>query len=163
MLITVRDVTPADYGFLREVYASTREEELALVPWDNDQREAFLKFQFDAQDSYYRSKFCGAAYQIILNDGERVGRLYVDRDNDGIRILDVTVLPQFRSVGIGSYLVKQIVDEAMSTGQPVTIWIEHFNPSQKLFRRFGFAMIQEDGYNQLLEFRPSVKDQAMIS
>src|ERR1051325_4954539 len=163
MTITLRDVTPEDYGFLRQVYASTREQELAVVPWDNNQREAFLKFQFDAQDSYYRSKFPNASYQFILNDGERVGRLYIDRDNNEIRILDIAVLPQFRSAGIGSYLIRQIIDEAVRTGQQATIWIEHFNPSQKLFRQFGFVMIQEDGYNQLLEFRPSVKDQAIIS
>ena len=60
MSITLRDVTPADDALLRQVYASTRALELEMVPWNDDQKAAFLKSQFEAQDSYYRSQFAAA-------------------------------------------------------------------------------------------------------
>ena len=160
MTITLREVTPADEPFLREVYASTREDELAMVPWDAAQREAFLKFQFDAQHAHYRSQFPQANFQVILKDGERTGRLYIDRHEPEIRILDITVLPQFRGKGIGSLLMKDLLAESMATGHPLRIWVEAFNPSQTLFRRLGFSVAQEDGFNQLLEFAPTARNLA---
>lgn len=48
MTITLRDADPNDAGFLFAVYASTRVEEMALVPWSEEQRQGFLKMQFDA-------------------------------------------------------------------------------------------------------------------
>jgi GNAT superfamily N-acetyltransferase len=155
MSITLREVTTEDEAFLREVYAATRALELSLVPWSDEQREAFLKFQFDAQHSHYRTQFPEASYQIIFKDDEPVGRIYVLREAAEIRILDLTVLPQHRNAGIGSSLMRDLLAEAEQTGKPVSIWVEEFNPSQALFRRLGFSTIQQDGYNSLMQWRPN--------
>src|SRR5436305_85901 len=154
MTITLRDVAPDDEPFLREVYACTRAQELSLVPWTDEQREAFLRFQFDAQDSHYRSQYPEASFQIVLDEGKAVGRLYVAREPTEIRILDFTILPQFRSAGIGTSLMRSVLTEADQANQTVTIWVEHFNPSLALFQRLGFGSIREDGYNTLMEYRP---------
>ena len=153
MSILLREVTADDEPFLREVYASTRAFELSLVPWSAEQREAFLKFQFDAQDSYYHQQYPNAAYQLILNDSSSVGRLYVARGPAELKILDITVLPQHRNAGIGSVLLRELIAEAEQAGKCVRIWVEHFNPSQRLFARLGFSKVEEDGYNHLLEWR----------
>lgn len=154
MSILLRDVTAEDERFLREVYASTRALELSLVPWSDEQREAFLRFQFDAQDSHYRQQYPEASFQVILKDDEPVGRLYLVRGSAEIKILDITVLPQDRNAGIGTTLLRELLAEAEQTARPVVIWVEHFNPSQNLFKRLGFSQIQEDGYNHLMEWRP---------
>src|SRR2546421_2464220 len=153
MTITLRDVAPEDEPFLREVYACTRAQELSMVPWTDEQREAFLKFQFDAQDSHYRSQYPKASFQIIVNEDIAVGRLYVAREPTEIRILDVTILPQFRSAGIGTSLVRSLLTEADENNQVVPIWVERFNQSLALFLRLGFVAIREDGYNNLMEYR----------
>jgi GNAT superfamily N-acetyltransferase len=160
MSITLRDVTPEDDALLRQVYASTRALELEMVPWNDDQKAAFLKSQFEAQDSYYRSQFAAATFQVIVSDGEPVGRLYVLREADRIKIIDITILPEWRSQSIGTSLIRELLDESIKANQPVTIWVENFNPSQTLFRRLGFSPVQEEGFNQLLEFRPSAENQA---
>ena len=152
MTIMLRDVTAEDEPFLREVYACTRAFELSLVPWSDEQREAFLKFQFDAQDAYYHEQHPNAAYQVILKDNNPVGRLYVARSTE-LRILDITVLPQYRNAGIGTVLLEDLLAEAADAGKSVSIWVEHFNPSQTLFGRLGFSKVAEDGLNHLLEWR----------
>ncbi|HEX6190391.1 MAG TPA: GNAT family N-acetyltransferase [Pyrinomonadaceae bacterium] len=154
MSILLRDVTPEDEHFLREVYASTRALELSLVPWSDEQRAAFLKFQFDAQDSHYRKQYPEASFQVILKEAEPVGRLYLVRGSAEIKILDITVLPQYRNAGIGTILLRELLSEAEKTARTVVIWVEHFNPSQNLFKRLGFSKIDEDGYNHLMEWRP---------
>jgi ribosomal protein S18 acetylase RimI-like enzyme len=161
MAIELRDVTPEDEAFLREVYACTREAELAMVPWTPEQREAFLRFQFDAQHAHYHKQYPEASYQIILNHGEAVGRLYVLRNADEIKILDITVLPKHRTSGIGSSLLGDLLAEADAACKPVLIWVEQTNPSQSLFKNLGFSKIQDDGYQDLMERRPPVEHAAV--
>lgn len=158
MTIILRDVAPEDEPFLREVYACTRAQELSIVPWTDEQREAFLRFQFYAQDSHYRSQYPEASFQIVLDDGNAVGRIYLAREPTEIRILDITILPQFRSAGIGTSLIRSLLTEADENNQVVTIWVEHSNPSLALFQRMGFVTIREDGYNNLMEYRGRAKD-----
>ena len=153
MSITLREAREEDEALLRKVYASTREQELALVAWSDEQREAFLRMQFDAQHFHYHSKFPQASYQVILHEAEPIGRIYVLRSEEEIRILDITLLPQYRSAGFGTKLIKEILDEADQTGKAVNIWVEDFNRSRGLFDRLGFSKVQEDGVNWLLEYR----------
>lgn len=155
MTITLRDSAPQDELFLREVYACTREQELAMTPWNAEQREAFLRFQFDAQDAYYRQQYPDAAYQIILKDGEPVGRLYLARRPSEIKILDITVLPPYRKQGIGSVLLNEILAEANNDGKAVLIWVEQNSPGKELFKRLGFLKKEDNGYQDLLEWRPA--------
>jgi len=155
MPITLRDLLPEDESFLLEVYASTRAQEMALVPWDDEQRKSFLTMQFLAQHSHYQEQFPAASYSVILRDDSPVGRLYVLRENREIRILDITVLPEYRKGGIGTSLLRDILDEAEKSEKRVLIYVETFNPSLRLFERLGFKSIAEEGINFLLEWRPA--------
>jgi hypothetical protein len=153
MSISLRAATPADDAFLREVYASARAPEMAMVPWSEEQKTAFLKHQFDAQDAYYRGQFPTAEFLVIMKDETAVGRIYILREEHAIRILDITLMTDSRAQGIGTSVIKPLLDEATAANTAVNIWVESFNPSQTLFRRLGFLVAQEDGVNQLLEFR----------
>src|SRR2546425_1790934 len=109
--ITLRQATPDDEPFLLEVYASTRAIEMELVPWTDEQKKAFVEMQFRAQDSYYREQFPNAEHKLMLLDEERVGRIIMFRDKSEIRILDITVLPQYRNAGIGTSLIRKEMNE----------------------------------------------------
>jgi len=155
MSITLRTVGPEDQPFLLAVYATTRAAELEMTPWTAEQREAFVRMQFLAQDSFYREKYTQGDFKVILRDGEPVGRLYVVRETDLIRILDITVLADFRNSGIGSGLVQDLLDEAAKDGKRVRIYVETFNPSLALFQKRNFSVLEEDGINLLLEWKPA--------
>ena len=154
MSISLRDVLPDDDPFLYEVYASSREQELALVPWTEEQRKAFLLMQCNAQHSYYREHYPNATHSIILRDDIRLGRLYVLRDKDAIRILDITILPAYRGAGVGTSLIRPLLEEADQSKRSVQIYVETFNPSLQLFQRLGFKPIAEEGINFLMEWTP---------
>ena len=152
--IYLRPVTPDDDEFLVSVYGSTRTEELSLLPWTEDQRDAFVRWQFAAQQEHYAKHYPTANHDVIVIDDRQVGRLYVARLDEEIRIVDITVLPAERNAGIGSYLIKQLLDEADRTGKVTQIYVEEFNPSLNLFKRFDFASIQQDGFHLLLQRTP---------
>jgi ribosomal protein S18 acetylase RimI-like enzyme len=150
--IKLRTVTDDDREFLLRVYEASREIELAMTPWDTSQKRLFAEHQFDAQTRHYRSSYPAATHSIILFDGEPVGRLYADRGEGQIAILDITILPEYRCKGIGTSLVGDMQAEGQRTNKSVSIYMESFNPSQKLFRELGFAAADDDGINIRFEW-----------
>jgi ribosomal protein S18 acetylase RimI-like enzyme len=126
---------------------------MALVPWSDEQREAFLKMQFNAQDSFYRERFPAADFKVILVDGEPVGRLYIDSDKQAINILDIALLPAHRRSGIGTFLLRNLLAEAKNSSAAVQIHVETFNPALAFFERLGFNRVAEEGVNYLLAWR----------
>ena len=153
--VSLRPVRAEDEEFLRAVYAGTRAEELALVPWDEAQRAAFIRFQFAVQQRFYKSEFPDAEHRVILNDGEPVGRLYVDRRAQEIRILDIALLPAHRGLGIGTPLITALMAEAAGSTRPLSIYVDRDGPALRLFARLGFSAREESGIQVLMEWRPT--------
>jgi len=151
--ITLRTVRAADEPFLRDVYSSTRAEELAQVPWDDQQKAAFLRMQFDAQDRYYHEIYAQAAYDVILIEGEPAGRLYVNRGPDEIIIIDIAMLPAYRNRRVGTHLIGALQAEAALARKPLRIYVERFNPAMRLYDRLGFQQIGDRGVYLYLEWR----------
>jgi RimJ/RimL family protein N-acetyltransferase len=156
MPITLRAVCESDDPFLFELYASTRASELALVPWTDTQKQAFLRMQFAAQKSSYAQQYPAAQHHIICLEETPVGRLYLDRNPDRLHILDITIAPQSRNKGIGSAVLGEILREAHDARKPTTIYVEDFNPSVRLFERLGFLRASVKDFQILLQRQPSV-------
>jgi ribosomal protein S18 acetylase RimI-like enzyme len=147
---TLRPITPADDSFLARVYASSRTDELVITGWTEEQKADFCRKQFDAQSEYYAANYPDAAFQVIESDGEPVGRLYVERWEKEIRIVDITLLPEFRGSGIGTRLLQNLQDEARAAGKSLTIHVERFNRALGLYQRLGFQAIEDKGVYLLM-------------
>jgi GNAT superfamily N-acetyltransferase len=156
--ITLRPIAEGDDAFLYRVYAGTREEELAQVDWDREQKERFLQMQFAAQHHYYMEHYTGAAFQVILVDGQPAGRLYVARWPQEIRIVDIALLAPYRNRGIGSLLLRGLLAEGAQAGKPVTIHVEQFNPARRLYERLGFAKVAGRGVYDLMQWTPPERE-----
>ena len=152
--ITLRPVGPSDRDFLLQVYASTREDELRLVDWSEDQKEAFVRMQFEAQDAYYREHYHPATFDVIEVDGEALGRLYVARWENEIRIVDITLLSEHRGRGIGTALLRELLEEAAGAGKRLSIHVEKHNPARRFYERLGFSEAADHGLYLLMEVRP---------
>jgi ribosomal protein S18 acetylase RimI-like enzyme len=139
----LRAIEPSDDEFLYRLYASTREVELRPVPWSPEQKAAFLRMQFEAQAREWGTQNPNGSFQVVLVDGERAGRLYVDERPDEFRVVDISLLPAFRGRGIGTALLNGVIRTADAAGKPVRIHVERFNPAQGLYRRLGFRVIRE--------------------
>ena len=141
----LRPVADDDRAFLVDLYASVREPELAHVPWDDAQKRAFVEHQFAAQDMHYREHYPGAALDVIEVDGQPAGRLYVHRGPSDIRIMDIALAPAFRGRGIGTALLRALMDEAQESGRRLSIHVEQNNPARRLYERLGFEPAGEHG------------------
>jgi ribosomal protein S18 acetylase RimI-like enzyme len=151
--ISLRPAGPDDEPFLFRVYASGRDDELAVTGWDESQKLAFLTMQFHAQSTAYRAKF-RSWYDVIVVGGCDAGRLLVERAADEIRVADVGLLTEYRNRGIGGGLMRDVLDEATLAGLPVRLHVEQFNPAFRLYRRLGFEPIGEHGIYLHMEWSP---------
>jgi len=153
--ISLRDERPEDEEFLRHLYATTRSQEMMRVPWDDDRKAAFLRMQFQLQTVHYRRYFPDAAFRIILSGNCPIGRIYVASSPDGLNLMDISLLPEYRNRGIGGELVKTVMREAEALRSSVTLHVEMDNPAQHLYRRLGFRDVETRGAHILMEWRPS--------
>lgn len=144
MHIKKSPITHSDESFLFALYSSTRQEELALVPWDDAQKEAFLQMQFQAQLLHYKTKFPNASFLLLELNGQPIGRFYTAESDDEIRILDLTLAPEFRNQKIGSHLLGEIIAEAQSKNKSVQIYLEDFSRAKSLFARLGFVVVRAE-------------------
>lgn len=146
--------------FLFDVYASTREAEMAKTGWDNLSIDQYLHLQFKLQNTQFHHNYPKADYNIISWDGNHVGRLYVNRAKDEIRIVDVSLLTKYRNQGLGTHIVRDLVAEAEEKGLPLRLSVERTCQAVHLFTREGFATIEDLGayhFMQRLPLNPSGK------
>lgn len=123
------------------------------MDWTPTQKDQFLSMQFEAQHSYYLGQFTNAEFLLIEKGAEPIGRVYIDRREAEIRLIDIALLPGHRGLGLGTSLLEELLSEAHAGGLPVTIHVEKNNPAMKLYRRLGFRPIEEQGVYDLLEWR----------
>ena len=148
----LRPIRDDDLPFLARVYASTREEELAtVVDWSEEQKQAFLRQQFEAQHAWYQENYANAAFDVVEVDGQPAGRFYVDRWEREVRIVDISLLPEHRGRGLGGALLAALFAEADAAGKPVSVHVERFNPALRLYERLGFRFREDKGVYLLLE------------
>ena len=149
----LRPAGAEDRELLFSAYASTREEELQRVIWTPEQKDAFLRQQFEAQDQYYREQYPGAAFLVIEAAGVAAGRLYVARWPREIRIMDIALLPAHRRQGLGTAILGDLLAEGDATGKTVSIHVERQNPALGLYERLGFKLAVDRGVYLFLERR----------
>jgi ribosomal protein S18 acetylase RimI-like enzyme len=154
-VLSRRPVTDSDRPLLFQIYASTRADELKLVPWTDEQKLAFVRQQFEAQDAYYREHYGDTTWEVVLADGAPAGRIYVARWPQEIRVIDIALLPAFRGRGLGTRLLMEVLDEARTAGKPVRIHVEVMNPARALYERLGFRQVADQGVYLMMEWNAS--------
>jgi ribosomal protein S18 acetylase RimI-like enzyme len=152
--ITLRPVCDDDQELLYLVYASTRDAEMAMVPWSDDEKESFLRMQLKAQTTYWNEHYPDTERSIIESDGQPIGRLYLDRREDEIRIVDIALLSESRGAGIGRKLLEDVLAEAAAAGKAARIHVEKNNPALRLYHRLGFKITGDTGVYYLMEWLP---------
>ena len=153
--VTFRPIREEDMDFLFRLYASTRADEMALVvDWTDEQKEAFLRMQFQAQHAWYQEHYGDARFDLIVVDGVPAGRLYVHSREEEIRLVDISLTGEFQGRGLGSALLRDLMAQAEAAGKPLTIHVEKYNPAMRLYLRLGFVSIADRGPYDLMEWRP---------
>jgi GNAT superfamily N-acetyltransferase len=151
MLVSLRPVQADDDDFLYALFCNSVGDELSVL--EGPQRDAILRMQFNAQLHTYEAEFPKADHQIIMLDGKVIGRVLVERTEAEHRGVDIALMPEYRSGGIGTMLIQELLDEAATVDKPFRISVVRTNPALHLYDRLGFRMTGENLTHVLLEWR----------
>ena len=143
--VVLRTVTESDYPFLRSLYRSVREAEIAPTGWSDAQKQAFCDSQFELQDRHYREHFPGTAFLVIERGGEPIGRIYIDTAPGPLRLMDIALLPAERGRRLGTAFLGWLCTWADREGRVVTLHVEANNPARRLYQRHEFVDDGEEG------------------
>lgn len=144
-MLRLRPVCEADLECLFQIYASTRETESVLLNWSAEVWEAFLRQQFELQHAQYMRGYINPSFDLILVNGAPVGRLYVDRQAEELRIIDIALLPEYRRQGVGGTLLRGLLSEARESGCVAGLHVERDNPVLPFYERLGFHVAADKG------------------
>jgi ribosomal protein S18 acetylase RimI-like enzyme len=140
--VTLRPERDADQAFRYGLFCESRSPEfkILLAP---DVYAQVMRHQFHAQTVSYRHEFPQARFDIIEQAGQPIGRIVVDRPGTMIHIVDQAIIPELRGRGIGTAVMRAIMDEAGTVGLPVRLKVASSNdPSMRLYLRLGFVPIE---------------------
>ena len=151
--LRLRPETPQDRSFRFQLFCDSRLPEWYRVELEPAVREKLMQTQFEAQAMTYAARFPQARFDIIELDGEPVGRIVVNRPGVMVHIVDHAIVPRLRNRGIGTAIMRALMDEAAQRNIPVRLKVADGNdPSLKLYQRLGFGVIETAPYYLELEW-----------
>ena len=138
--ISLRPASPNDNAFLLQVYASTRQEEMASSGWSPVQQSSFVRMQYDARKYGYEASYPSSENSVISMGGVPAGSLIIFRSSSEIRLVDIALLPEFRSRGIGGEVIRMLISEAGDAGSALRLSVLRSNRARHLYERVGFIV-----------------------
>jgi ribosomal protein S18 acetylase RimI-like enzyme len=106
----------------------------------------------ETQDELFDAAWTGAAHEIILRDDVPVGYLCVEEDSDEIHLREIVIDPEFQEQGIGSIVLKEIIERARVRHVPVRLRTHLTNRAANLYRRMGFEECGRTASHILMEW-----------
>ena len=141
-MLALRPEREEDRAFRYSLFCRSRPPEWDMVQLDPQVREELMRHQFEAQTNGYLTQFPQARFDIIELDGEPIGRIVVDRPADMINLIDQAIVPAWRNQGLGTTIMRTLMDEVRARGIPLRLMVGSSNdPSLRLYLRLGFVPI----------------------
>ncbi len=135
-IITLRKSTANDSDFVNYLTRRVMKEYVDAT-WNGSEEK----------ERYYSLNKCNpSTTRIIQCGGEDIGRVTVTYSTDCITLEGIHISETFQGKGIGSRLVKQIIDEATDMRLPLELILLKANPVKELYERIGFHTYKEDVY-----------------
>jgi ribosomal protein S18 acetylase RimI-like enzyme len=146
MDFTFRPAADSDYAWLWELKRLTMRTYVENMwgGWDDA-----------AQEDFFRRNFVPATVRVIVVEGQDVGLLHVEREADALFLANLQILPDFQNRGLGSAVVRHVIEEARATGLGVRLQVLKSNqPARRLYERLGFEITQEGGMHDQMRLSP---------
>lgn len=138
----LRPSVPADTDFEHLLYASTRDD---LRPLGPEVFDGLVGMQFRAQSMSIRLDHPQAERTIVMVQDAPVGRLIIDAAGNDIEVIDVALLPEYRSCGLGTSVLNSVFAQADRLGRAIRLHVEKQSRAVRLYERMGFVVCGDVG------------------
>jgi tryptophanase len=107
--------------------------------------EATWGWQEAWQREYFAGKFEPRNRQIICVAGQDAGVVVVEKRAQELYLALIELLPQFQGQGVGTAVVRRLIDQAQDFALPLALHVLKSNgPARKLYERLGFQIVAEE-------------------
>lgn len=143
----LRPATAGDYAWLWNLKRETMRAyvEDTWGTWDDD-----------AQEKFFRRTYSPAFVQVIVSGGRPAGLLHVEREPAAIFLANIQIDPAFQNLGLGTAVVRSLLDSARALRLPVRLQVLKVNTdAQRLYARLGFAFSGESSTHRHMRWSPA--------
>lgn len=103
-----------------------------------------LNLNMHAQVAGFRQRWDVNRVRIITLDGTDIGWLQSFVKGDALYLGQLFIDGALRRQGIGTEVVKGLIEEAARAGHAVTLGVVRTNPAVRLYERLGFRTTHDD-------------------
>jgi ribosomal protein S18 acetylase RimI-like enzyme len=93
------------------------------------------------QAGHFRAHFDVSIRRVIEYQGQAVGFLDVIEEEGRTLLASIRIAPEFQQRGIGTFLIRDILNAAALRGVPVVLRVLRVNPARSLYERLGFEIV----------------------
>jgi ribosomal protein S18 acetylase RimI-like enzyme len=140
--IRLREATPEDGDFIYQLVEKTMRGYVEKL-WGSFSEDYNRKHVAEAISSH--------SYSVVALGGADIGALAVERYDTHIQLTQLYILPSHQNRGIGTYLVRQLIEEAKHSDKPLRLRVLSVNPARRLYQREGFRVTSETPERYFME------------
>jgi len=153
--VSTRAAGAADERFLAELFGAVRRPALQAAGLDGSALEQLVELQRRGQQLSYAAAHPDADEQVILVDGQPVGRLVTAVTGDVLEVLDLAVVPERQGGGVGRAVLAACQARVAAAGSGrVRLAVAVGNPAARLYARLGFVVCATSPTDRVMEWRP---------
>lgn len=160
--ISLRPATPEDREFLLDLFAGARDD-LSCANLETGQKQLLVELQFNARENQYRFAYPNATNNIIVAGVREVGSIIVNRGERDIHVVDLSLVPECRNRGIGTKVLRTLLEEALADAKIVGLQVAVTNRAIRLYERLGFSTIKDGGAYISMEWHPPARTHSELA
>ena len=141
--IILRPAKPEDFPFCERVYF----KEMGWII------EALKPDPARHRDGFTRQWHCAEA-RVIATESYDVGWVQTTPAGDAIFLGQFYLEGRFQRQGIGSRVMRLLIEEAASTKKAVALAVVKINPARRFYERLGFRVTHEDEHKVYMRRDP---------
>jgi GNAT superfamily N-acetyltransferase len=145
MPMAFRPALSGDFDYCRRVY-------FGEMKWIIEE----LHLDRDAQETSFQQQWDPAQVRIIALDGADIGWLQTSTQEDALFVAQMFVERPFQRKGIGTEVMKRLIDEAARFHWGVRLAVVKSNPARRLYERLGFQVTHEDSRKFYMKREPDL-------
>lgn len=133
--VKLRSAMPEDFGAALSLYLDSMAPLTSpLMVWDEAKQSASFASQWKVED-----------VRVIVFEGRDVGWMQAAETDSEVFLQQLFISPEYRRKGIGSAVLRNLLDPWQTTGKPIVLMVLKNNPARSLYERFGFTVVGENG------------------
>ena len=141
MEITFRQAREDDFEFLWNLHKATMKSYVDEIWGWNE----------EFQKEYFNNRFGPINIELIIYENARIGAIEIrDRENE-LFVANFEILPQFQNKGIGSTILKRIINNSGNKQKFLKLQVIKVNPAKRLYKRFGFKIVGKTETHFIME------------